>query len=151
MRTIEQWFQLYQQSHKNPVNKKIHYFCVPVIFYSTIGLLDAVSQPPFLDLPISLGWILVVLGGGFYLSLRSSVAVVGIFCAVLCQWSFSYFLIPQQLWVCLGLFFVAWVLQFVGHKIEGRKPSFFNDLLFLLIGPLWILQEAKTFLKVSFF
>ena len=148
MKTIEQWFHLYQQSHRNPVNKGIHYLCVPVIFYATLGILDAVSQPNFLNLsvlslPVSLGWVLVVLGGVFYLSLCSIVALLGTLCAVLCMLSFLLFPMTYQLWVCTGLFVVAWVLQLIGHKIEGRKPSFLNDLLFLLIGPLWILQEAK--------
>jgi uncharacterized membrane protein YGL010W len=45
------------------------------------------------------------------------------------------------LWqVCLALFIVAWIFQFIGHKIEGKKPSFFKDLQFLLIGPAWLLS-----------
>ena len=40
-----------------------------------------------------------------------------------------------------GVFVVAWVGQFVGHHIEGRRPSFFTDLKYLLIGPLWTLDK----------
>jgi len=39
-----------------------------------------------------------------------------------------------------GLFFIAWVGQFIGHKIEGKKPSFIDDLKFLMIGPAWLLH-----------
>jgi uncharacterized membrane protein YGL010W len=42
--------------------------------------------------------------------------------------------------ICLVLFVLAWIGQFVGHKIEGKKPSFFQDVVFLLIGPAWLLH-----------
>jgi uncharacterized membrane protein YGL010W len=40
----------------------------------------------------------------------------------------------------LAVFAIAWLGQFIGHKVEGAKPSFFKDLQFLLIGPLWLLS-----------
>jgi len=45
------------------------------------------------------------------------------------------------LWIAVILFVIAWVFQFIGHKIEGKKPSFFKDLQFLLIGPAWIVNQ----------
>jgi len=42
--------------------------------------------------------------------------------------------------VSLGIFVIAWIGQFIGHKIEGKKPSFLEDLQFLLIGPAWLLH-----------
>jgi len=42
------------------------------------------------------------------------------------------------LWIAIGVFVVAWIGQFIGHQIEGKKPSFFKDLQFLLIGPAWV-------------
>jgi uncharacterized membrane protein YGL010W len=53
-------------------------------------------------------------------------------------------LISQQmslLFFSLGLFSVAWIGQFYGHKVEGKKPSFFQDLQFLLIGPAWVVEN----------
>ena len=44
------------------------------------------------------------------------------------------------LFLYLGIFIVSWIGQFIGHKIEGQKPSFFDDLKFLLIGPAWLLS-----------
>jgi uncharacterized membrane protein YGL010W len=48
--------------------------------------------------------------------------------------------IPMLRWICLGVFVLAWIFQFVGHKIEGKKPSFLDDVKFLLIGPIWLLH-----------
>lgn len=49
--------------------------------------------------------------------------------------------LPVSVWFWVGLFVVAWIGQFVGHKIEGAKPSFFEDLQFLLIGPAWVVHD----------
>ncbi len=43
------------------------------------------------------------------------------------------------LWISAGIWVAAWIVQFIGHQIEGKKPSFFRDVLFLLVGPVWIL------------
>jgi len=49
--------------------------------------------------------------------------------------------IGQQSWIVfLSVFIITWILQFVGHQIEGKKPSFLKDLHFLLIGPIWLLS-----------
>ena len=50
----------------------------------------------------------------------------------------------------VALFVVGWIIQFVGHKIEGQKPSFFEDLQFLLIGPLWLLSDVYRRLGISY-
>ena len=47
---------------------------------------------------------------------------------------------PEVWRLSLAIFIVAWIGQFIGHKIEGKKPSFFEDLQFLLIGPAWLLS-----------
>lgn len=140
---VDQWFSLYAQSHQHPTNKKIHYVCVPLIFYSTLAFLEGVSRVEFLNLPFSLSFALVLLGGIFYLQLRSGLAMAALIVAFLSWWSF-YFLSSQVL-VSAGavVFVAAWVGQFVGHQIEGVKPSFLQDLAFLLIGPLWVLKAAR--------
>lgn len=45
--------------------------------------------------------------------------------------------------IALAIFIVAWIGQFYGHKVEGQKPSFLKDLIFLLIGPLWVLEKIR--------
>jgi uncharacterized membrane protein YGL010W len=55
------------------------------------------------------------------------------------------------LWsICVFLFVVAWIGQFVGHAIEGKRPSFFKDVQFLMIGPLWLLADVYRRLGVRF-
>ena len=49
--------------------------------------------------------------------------------------------------VALAIFILAWIAQFVGHKMEGRKPSFFEDLQYLWVGPIFVL--SKLFLKLG--
>ena len=48
------------------------------------------------------------------------------------------------LWLGVGVFVVAWIGQFIGHKIEGKRPSFLTDLVYLLIGPIWTLRKFYT-------
>ncbi len=142
MRTDRQWFSLYGESHQNKTNKMIHYVCVPLILYSVLGLLDAVSQPGFLGLPLSLTYPLLIGGGIFYLRLNWKLGLVALAVCFLMVTSFQFY--PGavfQLYFHLVLFVVAWIFQFIGHKIEGKKPSFLQDLAFLFIGPLWILNQ----------
>ncbi len=142
MRPDHEWFSLYGESHQNRTNKLIHYFCVPVILYSVLGLLDAISQAPFLNLAFSLTLPVLIGGGVFYLMLNWKLGLVTLTVCILMVGSFRFYTgAKPQLFIHLFLFIVAWILQFVGHKIEGKKPSFLQDLAFLLIGPLWIIDQ----------
>lgn len=143
MKTLDQWFSIYAVSHQNPTNKKIHYWCVPLIFYSTLGFLEGISRAEYLNLPISLSLMLVLSAGVFYLRLKSSLAVCGLVIALLCWVSFYWFTSDLLVFGGAVIFVVAWIGQFVGHKIEGAKPSFLQDIVFLLIGPLWVLKAVK--------
>ncbi|MEJ2514422.1 MAG: DUF962 domain-containing protein, partial [Gammaproteobacteria bacterium] len=54
------------------------------------------------------------------------------------------------LWVSVAVFVLAWIGQFIGHRIEGKKPSFFKDLLFLMIGPMWLLAFVYRRLGIRY-
>jgi len=142
-RSIQQWFDAYGESHQHPTNKAIHWICVPTIYFCVVALLWSVPSP----LPDRLpgGWaamvaaLLVVL---FYIRLSVSVMVgMALFtggCLLLC--STVERASPWPLWsVAMLLFVAAWIGQFYGHKVEGRKPSFLDDLQFLMIGPAWLM------------
>jgi uncharacterized membrane protein YGL010W len=59
--------------------------------------------------------------------------------------------LPWPLWLTsVVIFVVAWIGQFVGHAVEGKRPSFFKDLQFLLIGPLWLLAAAYRRFSVPY-
>lgn len=149
MRSIDQWLDAYAVSHQNPTNKKIHWICVPSIVFSLIGLLWSIPHgyfagvlPGAMDPFLNWGSIFIVAASVYYLFLSRTIFVGMVIVASLSL--FGNFWLSQQslpLWQSsLGIFVVAWIGQFIGHKIEGAKPSFFEDIQFLLIGPAWCLS-----------
>jgi uncharacterized membrane protein YGL010W len=140
-KSMNDWLSAYGESHQNKVNKTIHWVCVPVITWTVIALLWEVSigSNPWLNL----GSLFILVALAFYLRLSLSLAIGMLAFAGLCVW--TIFLheanLPVKLWQsALALFVIAWIGQFIGHKIEGKKPSFFEDIQFLLIGPAWLLS-----------
>ncbi len=145
MRTLNQWFEEYAVSHQNPTNKSIHYICVPAIFFSVVGLLMSV-RINFLNLnmPIleNLAFPILILVMIFYLRISASMAIKMTVFSLICL--FLNFYISQYinlLYFSILVFAVAWIGQFYGHKIEGKKPSFIDDLQFLMIGPAWVIEN----------
>lgn len=130
MKSLDMWLEEYGESHRNPVNKTIHWICVPVIQFCVLGLLY--SLHPYAALT-SIAISLI-----FYatLSLPLTLGMLAISIAMLALIS----ALPHVFAVCLTLFVLAWAGQFYGHRVEGKKPSFFKDLQFLLVGPVWLLN-----------
>ena len=129
MKSIDEWFEEYGESHCNPTNKSIHWVCVPAITYTLLGLLWALS--PYALLVFSLVALV------FYLALSVRMASTMLVLVGVMGWSFTLFSREMLVISCLVVFVLAWVGQFIGHIIEGRKPSFFKDIQFLLVGPIW--------------
>ncbi|WP_268846962.1 DUF962 domain-containing protein [Flavobacterium aestivum] len=149
MKTLDQWFEEYAVSHQNPKNKTIHYICVPAIFFSIVGLLMSIpsaflSNLLHLNQPIIENWAVVVLIFVllFYLRLSLVMAIkIAIFSA-LCLIVNFYIGQFLPLWAfSISVFVIAWIGQFYGHKIEGKKPSFLKDIQFLMIGPAWVVHN----------
>lgn len=151
MKTAQDWFNEYAVSHQNPTNKIVHYICVPLIFFSVIGLFmtiptEIIEATLGLYNPLIENWAVVVslvisifylrLGFWYFLQMLFFIllAIVG-----------NYWLGNNLdlLYASLSIFVVAWIGQFWGHKVEGAKPSFIKDLQFLLIGPLWVVQKLS--------
>lgn len=149
MKTAQEYFDEYALSHQNKTNQFIHYICVPLIFFSVIGLLMSIptsflkSTLGFYN-PLIENWAVVVtfLVSIFYLKLGfwhfSNMIFVILLCIVANFWIGSNF---NLFYASLIIFVLAWIGQFYGHKIEGAKPSFLKDLEFLLIGPLWVIEK----------
>jgi uncharacterized membrane protein YGL010W len=80
----------------------------------------------------------------FYLRLSFSTFVRMITFSILCLMG-NYFLsqVSPLFYSSLAIFVIAWIGQFYGHKLEGKKPSFFKDLQFLLIGPAWVFEKIS--------
>ena len=138
-RDIHQWISDYGVSHQNPMNKKIHWICVPLIMFTLLGLLSLVKI-----YNINLTHLIIIFALFFYLRLSISISI-GMFIISSIQLGIIFymetlFLDLHLLYIYLLIFIIAWVGQFIGHKIEGQKPSFFEDIQFLLIGPAWIIS-----------
>ncbi|SHF96959.1 Uncharacterized membrane protein YGL010W [Microbulbifer donghaiensis] len=154
MRSAEQWFAEYGESHQNPTNKAIHWIAVPVIYATVVGLLWAVPQPAFMAEIPWLNWAVVALAPTllFYLAMSFPLALGMAAISVVCLWGWS---VVERLGIsvwqtALALFVLMWILQFVGHHIEGKKPSFFKDLQFLLIGPAWVIGFIYRMLGIKY-
>ena len=130
MKTMNQWFDEYSESHQNKTNKAIHWVCVPTILFSIIGILAHFSA--------LLTALLLLLSFVFYARLDLVLAVA--MAALLVVMAWLIYTLPVGVGFYIGLFVLAWIGQFYGHKIEGKKPSFFKDLQFLLIGPVWCMD-----------
>ncbi|ASP40560.1 hypothetical protein CHH28_18640 [Bacterioplanes sanyensis] len=144
-KTADQWFSEYGESHQNPLNKLIHWICVPLIFLVIMGLLWEIPVPGFMAAVPYLNWatLSAVIVVGFYLKMSPSLAIgLGLFtlaCYVALAWYERQSGLPSLWLTCTVGFVVLWVFQFIGHYIEGKKPSFFKDIQFLLIGPAWLM------------
>ena len=145
MRNIYDWNNEYGLYHKNRINKIIHWICIPLIMFSLFGLLSLIE---FL-----LG-IFIILALSYYLRLSKSLALgMSVISLLFAGIIFSISLNVNDkillLYLYLGIFVLAWIGQFIGHKIEGKKPAFFKDLQFLLIGPLWLLSYIYKRLNIK--
>ncbi len=143
-RSIQDWFDAYGVSHQNATNKLIHWICVPTIYFCVVGLLWSIpvpDAPPFSS-PHLVAKIAVGLVAFFYLRISFPIMIGmlawSLLCLALCRYLDLHATWP--LWaICVVLFVLAWIGQFYGHKIEGKKPSFLDDLQFLMIGPAWLM------------
>lgn len=153
-RRIDWWLDQYAVCHRNPANKRIHYICVPVIVACVLGLCWAIPVPGNFSPWINVATLVTALSIVFYLRL-SPVLAVGMLCFTLPILGLFYWMTTSGhaplVWQgSLVVFVVAWIFQFIGHKIEGAKPAFFEDLQFLMIGPLWILAHFMGKVGIKF-
>ena len=130
MKTVSEGLDEYSESHQNKTNKLIHWVCVPTIFFSIVGILAHFSA--------LLTTLLLVLSFIFYARLDLVLAVA--MAALMLVMAWLIYVLPVGMGFYIAIFVLAWIGQFYGHKVEGKKPSFFKDLQFLLIGPIWCMD-----------
>lgn len=155
MRTVTQWLDEYGDSHRNPTNKLLHWLCVPPIVLSVMGFLWSLPVPAaFGALSPWLNWatIAAAFSLAYYFALSPSLALGS---ALVFAAMFLIILalerLPWPLWqTSAAIFVLAWIGQFIGHAYEGKRPSFFKDLQFLLIGPLWLLAFVYRSLGLKY-
>ncbi|MFM1850601.1 MAG: hypothetical protein RIS54_285 [Verrucomicrobiota bacterium] len=147
-KSADTWFAEYGESHQNPVNELVHWICVPVIFFCVVGFVWSIPVPaewrtsaPWFNWAIPMMAFTML----FYLrlSLLLSAGMLAWMGVCYCGLAALTLVSPWPAWqVCLALFVAAWVGQFIGHKIEGKKPSFLKDVVFLLVGPAWLMGKV---------
>ncbi len=149
MRNIDSLLLEYGESHQNKTNKLIHWFCVPAIFFSVVGLVFSIpsgilaDQLPFLGDYANWATLTLVLMLFYYISLSPALTLGMLLFSTCCLILANYLAVtfPGMLvYISLAVFVLAWIVQFYGHKIEGKKPSFLKDVQFLMIGPAWLMH-----------
>nr|WP_315029750.1 Mpo1-like protein [uncultured Chryseobacterium sp.] len=146
MRKVDLLFAEYSKSHRNAVNKFIHWICVPLIFWTILGFISLIPAPHFCNSYFGcvsiVSLITMILIALFYIRLSLLIGIVMIIIMFLMEHSIYLTNINfnTQSWIVyLSVFIITWIFQFIGHRIEGKKPTFLKDLQFLLIGPIWLL------------
>lgn len=140
-RDIDTLLGKYSESHLNHTNEIIHFVCVPVIVFSLLGILWAIH--PLVAVAAA------VASMAYYIKLSKNFAIgMGVMALLMLG---LLALLPKVviLPLSIAIFVLAWIGQFIGHKIEGKKPSFLDDLRFLLIGPLFVLSFLYRRLKLA--
>jgi uncharacterized membrane protein YGL010W len=148
MRSAAEWLNEYGESHRNPTNKLLHWICVPVIVWCVVGLLWSIPLPgPIRSQFPAFNWAALALGAAliYYAWLSIPLALGALPLLALMLWSVGSLARATSVpvWaICDALFVLAWIGQFIGHAIEGKRPSFFKDVQFLLVGPLWLIAAV---------
>ena len=145
-RPIDRWFASYSDDHRNDTNQRIHVLAVPAILWSVIALLWCIPSSGLFQQGV---WAAVAMFAAWLFYYRASrplgLGMLAVFAlmAGLTHWLHGELGTAGLLWLAIGVFVVAWIAQFVGHSklYEGKKPSFFTDLRYLLIGPAWVLAK----------
>ena len=141
MRKVDELLARYGKSHRNPANKAIHWVCVPLITWSVLAALWGAA-------PIA-AYVGIGMATVFYLWLSLPLAIGML--VVLAAMVYPLAALGGQVWlVAAAVFVAAWIGQFIGHAIEGRKPSFFEDVKFLLVGPAWLLSDLYRRLGIRY-
>jgi len=144
-RPVDRWLGNYSEDHRNGTNILIHWICVPAILWCVMAALWTIPVPAWLGRPGLFAGVAMFAALMFYLKLSRNLGY-GMFAAFVVLGFITEGLYralgPTNL-LCLagGVFVVAWIAQFVGHHIEGKRPSFFTDMAYLLIGPAWIVTK----------
>lgn len=140
-RAIDVLLARYGESHRNPVNELIHIVCIPAIVFSLLGILWALHP--------AVALLVVAAALAYYVTLSRTFALgMGVMAGAMLL---VLAMLPAGtvLPTSIGVFVAAWLGQFIGHHIEGKKPSFFDDLRFLLIGPLFVLSILYRRIRVA--
>ena len=137
-RRIDELLAHYGESHQNPGNEVIHFIAIPLIMISLVGMLFAL-HPYVAYAFVAASLVYYARLSVVFLASMALISLVGI--------AVVFVMGRQVLPISVGIFVGAWIMQFIGHKMEGKKPSFFEDIQYLWVGPLFVL--SKLFIKLG--
>jgi uncharacterized membrane protein YGL010W len=142
---MRDWLYRYSQDHQHPTNQLLHAICVPLIVWSAIAMMWTIPVPEAWFRPGSWAVLAIVLSFAWYWKhsrrLGAALLVALAIMALGCFWADRQIGAAALLRTGLAVFVIAWLGQFIGHLIEGRRPSFFTDLAYLLVGPAWLMDK----------
>ena len=157
MRKIDQLFAEYAESHQNQTNKFIHWICVPLIFFTIVGFISLIPAPhfcaPYFGCISIASIVALVLVSIFYFNLSWRISIIMLLIMLLLEhfaYAINVHFKENSLIIYLSIFVITWIFQFIGHKIEGKKPNFLKDLQFLLIGPIWLLHFILKKIRIPY-
>jgi uncharacterized membrane protein YGL010W len=154
MRRVDELLDQYSEDHRNHTNQGIHVICVPAIVWSVTALLWVIPVPELLGKPGAFAVLGMFMAWLWYWKLSRKLAVGLLACFFLSVlfnlWFATRFGMSALLALAIGVFVVAWIGQFIGHKVEGKRPSFLTDLVYLLVGPMWTLRKLYLRLGIGY-
>ena len=153
-RDVDRLLGNYSEDHRNPTNQLIHWICVPLIVWTVVALLWVIPVPPAIGRPGLWAALAMVGAFGYYMRLSRTLAaamlVVFVSMVLVTEGLFRVLGPNGLLWTAVAVFVASWVAQFIGHEIEGKRPSFLTDLQYLLIGPLWLSRKLLRKLNIAY-
>lgn len=150
-RPVERLLGNYSEDHRNETNQVIHWICVPFIVWTVMAAIFVIPVPGTMFRPGIWAAVVAIAATMYYfrLSRPLGLAMAVVFAAMLALTAWLHALLgPKMLLLtAIGVFVLAWIAQFIGHQIEGKRPSFLTDLVYLMVGPLWLM--SKLFRKLG--
>lgn len=137
-RKVDQLLAHYGESHRNPRNELIHFVAIPLIMLSLLGLMSVI-HPWVAYAFVAASLVYYARLSAAFLIAMAILSAIGLLLV--------HAMGRQVLPLSAAIFVGAWIAQFVGHRIEGKKPSFFEDLQYLWVGPLFVL--SRLFLQLG--
>ena len=153
-RDVDRWLGNYSEDHRNPTNIIVHWICVPLILWTAVALLWVVPVPAAIGRPGLWAGVAMFFALSFYLRLSRplgfAMLIAFVALGLITEVLYRALGPTNLMWLAIAVFVLAWVAQFVGHKIEGKKPSFLTDVAYLLIGPAWLVAKIMRRIGVAY-
>jgi uncharacterized membrane protein YGL010W len=153
-REVDRWLGNYSQDHRNPTNIIVHWICVPFILWTAIALLWVIPVPVMIGRAGFWAAIAMFFALSFYLRLSRplgfAMLVAFVVLGTLTEFLYRALGPMNLMWLAIAVFVLAWIAQFIGHKIEGRKPSFLTDVAYLMIGPAWLVAKILRRVGIAY-